>query len=134
MNFSHTAEIISILRNRLPGLVALYRFGSVANGTARPDSDLDLAILCDRPLDVATRMDLVGQLAIPFGGPVDLIDLSTVSTVMRAQIVTTGERLFCVDARKCDTFEDFVLSSYARLNEERREILRDIKLRESVYG
>jgi uncharacterized protein len=134
MNMSHTAEIVPILRNRLPGLVAVYRFGSVARGTARPDSDLDVAVLCDRPLDVALRIDLVGQLAIAFGGPVDLIDLSTVSTVMRAQIVTTGERLFCTDILRCDTFEDFVFSSYARLNEERREILRDIKLRESVYG
>jgi uncharacterized protein len=134
MNMSQPDEIVTILRNRLPGLISVYRFGSVTNGTARPDSDLDLAVLCDRPLDVATRIDIVGQLAIAFGGPVDLIDLSTVSTVMRAQIVTTGERLFCVDVRKCDTFEAFVLSSYARLNEERREILRDIKSRESVYG
>lgn len=131
---SHPEEDIAILRNRLPGLIAVYRFGSMANRTARPDSDLDLAVLCSRPLDVATRIDIVGQLAIAFSGPVDLIDLSTVSTVMRAQIVTTGERLYCADARECDTFEDFVFSSYARLNEERREILRDIKLRESVYG
>ncbi|MEQ1881874.1 MAG: nucleotidyltransferase domain-containing protein [Burkholderiales bacterium] len=131
---SHPEEDIAILRNRLPGLIAVYRFGSIASGTARPDSDMDLAILCDQPLNIATRIDLVGQLAVLFGGPVDLIDLSLVSTVMRAQIVTTGERLYCADARKCDTFEDFVFSSYAGLNEEGREILRDIKLRESVYG
>ena len=127
-------SIVAVLRECLPDLVAVYRFGSVADGTARPDSDLDLAVLCDRALSYETRFDLIGQLAMLSGRPVDLIDLSTVSTVMRAQIVTTGERLYCVDALRCETFEDFVLSSYARLNEERRAILRDIKSRETVYG
>jgi predicted nucleotidyltransferase len=131
---SRPDQIIALLRERLPQLVAVYRFGSVPDGTARPDSDLDLAVLCDRPLNYETRFELIGQLAMLSGGPVDLIDLSTVSTVMRAQIVTTGERLYCVDAPRCETFEDFVLSSYARLNEERRAILRDIKSRETVYG
>ena len=131
---SRPDQIIALLRERLPDLVAVYRFGSVPDGTARSDSDLDLAVLCDRPLNYETRFELIGQLAMLSGRPVDLIDLSTVSTVMRAQIVTTGERIYCVDAPKCETFEDFVLSSYARLNEERRAILRDIKSRETVYG
>ena len=127
-------SIVAVLRECLPDLVAVYRFGSVADGTARPDSDLDLAVLCDGPLSYETRFELIGQLAMLSGRPVDLIDLSTASTVMRAQIVTTGKRFYCVDAPRCETFEDFVLSSYARLNEERRAILRDIKSRETVYG
>ena len=129
-----TGSIVAVLAERLPDLVAVYRFGSVADGTARPDSDLDLAVLCEGPLNYKTRFELIGQLASVSGRPVDLIDLSTVSTVMRAQIVTSGERLYCVDTLRCETFEDFVLSSYARLNEERRAILRDIKSRETIYG
>ena len=36
------------IRKAVPGLIALYRFGSQAKGTARPDSDVDLAILITR--------------------------------------------------------------------------------------
>lgn len=127
-------NVVALLRENLPGLVAVYRFGSVASGTARPDSDLDLAVLCDRPLSYRVRFALMEQLAMLSGRSVDLIDLHATATVMRAQIVTTGERLFCADAARCEAFEDFVLSSYARLNEERRAILGDIKARETVYG
>ncbi len=88
-------------------------FGSRASGTARLRSDFDVGVIGDEPLPVKVFYEIDD---------------------MRAQIVTTGERLYCADARECDTFEDFVFSSYARLNEERREILRDIKQRESVYG
>ena len=37
--------IVEALQSRLPGLLAIYAFGSRAQGTARPDSDLDLAVL-----------------------------------------------------------------------------------------
>ncbi|MEQ1881871.1 MAG: nucleotidyltransferase domain-containing protein [Burkholderiales bacterium] len=60
---SNTEEIISILRNRLPELVAVYRFGSIASGTARPDSDIEPAIeiaqnygLSDRDLRVVKAL------------------------------------------------------------------------------
>ncbi|CAN5730634.1 hypothetical protein BH20ACT11_BH20ACT11_16830 [soil metagenome] len=74
------------------------------------------------------------ELASRAGRDVDVVDLARASTVMRAQVVHEGERLYCADGTACDTFEDYVYSSYARLNEERREILRDILSRGRVYG
>jgi len=65
---------------------------------------------------------------------VDLIDLRSASTVMRAQVVSTGERLFCANEPACGEFEDRVYSDYARLNEERHHILNDIKARGRIYG
>jgi uncharacterized protein len=131
----HAADnLVALLRESLPNLIAVYRFGSVAHGDARPDSDLDLAVLCPDPLTHEVRFDLMGQLAMLSGRPVDLIDLARTTSVMRAQVVTTGQRLFCANSTQCETFEDFALASYARLNEERRAILRDIKARETVYG
>lgn len=127
-------EIIAILRERLPGLVAVYRFGSEVNGTSNRESDLDVAVLCDKPLSAQTRFSLTDELVVACGRPVDMVDLSTASTVICAQVVSTGERLFCADPDLCGLFEDMTLSSYARLNEERSGILRDIKARESVYG
>jgi len=40
-------EIVSALRLRLPGLLAVYLFGSRATGQAGGDSDLDLAVLVE---------------------------------------------------------------------------------------
>ena len=127
-------QIIAILRERLPGLVAAYRFGSEVTRTTNRESDIDLAVLCDEALSAPTRFSLAGELVVACGRPVDLVDLSTASTVICAQVVSTGERLFCADPKRCDLFEDITFSSYARLNEERGAILRDIKARESLYG
>ncbi len=127
-------QIVAILRERLPGLVAVYRSGSEVTRTTNRESDVDVAVLCDKPLSAQIRFSLAGELVVACGRSVDMVDLSTASTVICAQVVSTGERLFCADPKRCDLFEDITLSSYARLNEERGEILRDVKARESVYG
>lgn len=53
---------------------------------------------------------------------------------MQAQVVNTGRRLYCKDPFQVELFETTVFSSYVYLNEERREILRDIEERGSIYG
>ena len=131
---SPSDQIIAILREQLPGLVAVYRFGSEVTQTTNGESDLDLGVLCEAAIPAQTRLEAGEHLAVAFGRPVDLIDLASASTVICTQVVSTGERLFCSDQGRCDLFEDMTLSSYARLNEERGAILRDIKARGSVYG
>ena len=39
--------LIEHIKKSVPSLIALYRFGSQAKGTARPESDVDLAALGD---------------------------------------------------------------------------------------
>ncbi len=65
---------------------------------------------------------------------VDLVDLLSASTVMRAQVVSTGILLVDADPGARAIFETTVYASYARLNEERRALLDDIKQRGHVYG
>ena len=50
------------------------------------------------------------------------------------QVVAHGELLYCSNAGTVERFEDMVFSSYARLNEERREILSDVRERGNIYG
>jgi len=50
------------------------------------------------------------------------------------QVVAHGELLYSTGSNDVDQFEDTVFSSYARLNEERREILADVLQRRSIYG
>lgn len=65
---------------------------------------------------------------------VDLLDLRTASTVMRMQVLTTGQCLETRDQRAKAEFEMYTYADYARLNEERKELLKGITERGFVYG
>jgi len=126
--------VVAILRDAVPTAVAIYRFGSSVEGLHRPDSDVDLAVLADHPLDSWGRFDLQERVAAAVRRQVDLVDLRSATTVMASQIVTTGVLLYDGDPAARGRFEDYVYSAYARLNEERRGILQRIAAEGTVYG
>jgi predicted nucleotidyltransferase len=77
-------------------VVGVWLFGSFARGEARPDSDIDLAILCDPPLQF-DRVILMERLARATGREVDVIDLSTAPPSLVWEVITTGEVLTAPD-------------------------------------
>ena len=64
---------VRTLQARLPGLLAVYGFGSRVQGTAGPDSDLDMAVLVAGYADVTRLWQLSGELADIAGCAVDLL-------------------------------------------------------------
>jgi predicted nucleotidyltransferase len=126
--------IVEILHREFPDAVAIYRFGSTVDGGVRAESDIDIAFLPDHPIDSARRFSVQETLAARLRRDVDLVDLASVSTVLRMQVVSTGKLLATFDGAKREVFEDYVFSSYARLNEERREILEQIARDGRVYN
>ena len=50
------------------------------------------------------------------------------------QIIGKGKRIFCNDPIYCDFFETTIYSAYVRFNDERRELLDDIKKRGQIYN
>ena len=75
-----------ILQRRVPQL-EIWAFGSRAKGTAKPYSDLDLAIITSQSLDLAILAALSDELSdsnLPF--KVDVIDWATTSEAFRAII------------------------------------------------
>lgn len=68
-------------------------FGSLAKGTGRPDSDLDIAVESRRPLTSAQKIDMIEALALASSRPVDLVDLRTAGQPLLTQIVVSGVRL-----------------------------------------
>lgn len=82
---------------RFPKVVLTVLFGSVASGSPRADSDLDIAVAMDHPMTVEERISLISALAERFGRPVDLIDLSVVSEPLLGQIVRHGRRILGSD-------------------------------------
>jgi uncharacterized protein len=128
------SKLLAALREALPDCLAIYRFGSWGTADQRPESDIDLAVLPGAPLPPVQRWELSQKLAVIAGRDVDLVDLRAASTVLCLQVVAHGTRLYGPDEAEVEKFEDTVFASYARLNEERRDILDDIRHRGNVHG
>ena len=125
---------VDLIRTRVPELVAVYLFGSVARGDQRAESDIDLAFLSPRPLPAKVCWDLQQDIAVLLHRDVDLIDLRASSTVLRVQVLETSQLLLDLNTYERAQFEATALGAYARLNVERRYILEDIQQRGRVYG
>jgi predicted nucleotidyltransferase len=72
-----------ILRRRVPGVEA-WAFGSRARGTAKPHSDLDLALIGEAPLDGLTLAELAEDFSasgLPFR--VDVVDWAAAAPAFR---------------------------------------------------
>jgi len=131
---SKMKECIECITGSLPEVLAIYLFGSAISGQMHANSDVDMAVYAEQKFDRLGLWHVSRKLADIVGRDVDLVDLHAASSVMRMQVISGGERLFCADGMACEQFEDIVFSEYARLNEERSGILADIRKRGSVYG
>jgi predicted nucleotidyltransferase len=127
-------SIREMVQEAVPGVIAIYQFGSTVQGGDHDASDLDLAVLARSPLDNLDRWTLQEDLAAAIGRDVDLVDLRSASTVMRAQVLRSGNVLAERDRTARQQFEMQTCSAYALLNEERAGILKDVQARGRVYG
>ena len=85
--------IIDIIRSEMPG-ATLILFGSRLTGDARPDSDLDIAIVSPAPVDLLRLSEIKEKLSnssIPY--LVDIVDYQRVSPEFQLVIDQTGTRL-----------------------------------------
>lgn len=126
-------QVINTIHQFHPDLKGIYVFGSFATQTQTADSDLDIALLANQPLDPLILFHISQEIAYAIGKEVDLIDLSQASTVFQAQIVTKGFRIESQNHHACEIFEDFVYSQYMRLNDLRAPLIQDILKRGSIY-
>lgn len=111
----------------------IYIFGSFAKGTSHKESDIDIAYFSEKQLDNYQRFMLTQELAVILNKNVDLIDLSQATTVFQTQIISTGKIIYCNDDNLRMNFEMLTLKMYAKLNEERKEILERIHESGEVY-
>ena len=102
-------------------------FGSMAAGTARFDSDLDIAIDLGQRMTWEQKAGLVAALAQACGRPVDVVDLRDIGEPLLGQVLRHGVRLIGSDAdyaglmrRHVFDSEDF-LPYVRRMLRERRQ-------------
>jgi uncharacterized protein len=127
-------EIVRVLRDGVPGLQLVILFGSHARGGATPASDVDVGFLASAATAPSLLRALRHEVELVTGSDVHLVDLRAASTVLRHEIAQQGERLHSVGGAEVESFLDFALRDYVRLNEERSGILRDIAERGRVHG
>lgn len=72
------------------GLAALWVFGSVARGTDRPGSDLDLAAIFQRRPTPTELLEARADLAAKLGREIDLVDLPSASPIVAMQVAKSG--------------------------------------------
>ncbi len=115
-------------------LAALYLHGSRGTPWQREESDWDFAVLCNQPLTWEQRMGLLDGLTRALGGAsIDLADLRQCDTVFAAHVVSGGKVVYAGNEAARQRYEMLALAKYARLNEERHDILSDIRRRGTVY-
>jgi predicted nucleotidyltransferase len=83
------ALLQSILEKDTRVLLA-WVFGSVAQGKARPESDLDVAIVFDHSLSPEEQVEMSRQLESQIKMPVDLLDLSRAHGPIVAEVLCRG--------------------------------------------
>jgi predicted nucleotidyltransferase len=127
-------KITATIKKYLPEVVAVYLFGSVATALENQESDIDIAVLSQKKLNIEQRLELISELvAALHHDKIDLVDLNHAPTVLKFQIIMNERKIFCSNRHKSEFFEMCVFSDYVRLNEERREIIAAIKERGSVF-
>ncbi|MCP8970108.1 type VII toxin-antitoxin system MntA family adenylyltransferase antitoxin [Ectobacillus ponti] len=124
--------IIEYLTPKLSPYV-IYLFGSRAGGQTHPGSDFDIAYISEKKFDTYGRFIISQELAASLNADVDLIDLQMASTVFQTQVIASGVVLYCSDELKRATFEMYTLKKYARLNEERADVLENLVRRAIKY-
>jgi predicted nucleotidyltransferase len=109
------------LAERVPGLVSAYLFGSVAEGRAHRESDVDVGLLLapdvyPRPRDrFEVRLRLSDRLRAALGREVDVVILNDTPPTLARRIMTAGERVVVLDREADHTFLRTTLSRAADL-------------------
>ena len=107
MDRSIEQRIVDQFSSRMD-VAAVYLFGSTARGTARIDSDVDVAVLFHDPPPRTLngpRLAIEGELERTLGAPVDLVVLNDAPVDLRIRVLRDGRLLVDRDPSARIAFE-----------------------------
>lgn len=125
------------LSESVPGISALMVFGSRAQGSPRPDSDLDVAVL-PSTADPRERRRLQAGLASALtdlapGGRVDVVLIDEAPDLLRQRILETGRILLCRDPAAFQSLRVRTMREYGD-REWVRQLMRTAQRRRLELG
>ena len=124
-------KIVDYFLDKKPKLI--YLFGSYAKNINRDESDIDIAVLLESPMESMGKYKYKMELVDLLGKEVDLIDLADANIILKHQIVTTGKNLFCRTKLEKDEFKYGVISCYYQYKEDIDVVKKSIKKRGHVW-
>lgn len=114
-------------------VIACWVFGSRAGASYQRDSDLDIAVLCDRPLSEVEAFGAAQSIATALSLDVDLVDLRKASGVLAMEVVLKGRRIRCRDDFEAELFATTCFSEYVSFSEQRAPIIEEfLRVRKAV--
>ncbi len=116
------AEILNALIARLGDAQFAYVFGSFDRPAFSPDSDIDLAVCFQRPLDTRAWSDLACRLEEAAHRRVDLVDLRTADPIICMQVLRNGRVIWRKDPHALALFQMTALSRYQDFKLSRRGV------------
>lgn len=99
------------------GVLAVYLFGSVAEGYKQPHSDVDIGVIFKNPLP-ANTLELYNQLDDIFAKTfphkeLDIVLVERATLELKADMITHGQVIFDADPDRRMEFEERILLLYA---------------------
>lgn len=128
LRFTMQLETVREVLENFDEVRLAYLFGSVAAGTARPSSDLDVAVLLTPGTGQAVVDRLNDALERASGRTVDLVDLSLVPPLLAHEVVKQRKLIFSRDEAERVEFETRAVARYldtANLRKVQHEYLRE---------
>jgi len=90
------AKLTAVLRG-YPEIRVAFLFGSRASGAAGPESDIDVGVLADTPIDPERKLSLIEALGLELGVPADVVDLHGAPEPVLGEVLR-GRRIIGDDA------------------------------------
>jgi predicted nucleotidyltransferase len=125
-----SSALVDRIWARLPGLSAIYLYGSQAGGSVHPESDVDLALLLppDFKVPISTLAELSGDLESLAGCPVEISVLDRRRSIVHCkEVVTRGRLIYSADRAAVEAFEMQTLSEYAQFCEDRLPVVEEYR-------
>ena len=127
------AEVARVVEEIFPEALGVWVYGSFADGSARRDSDIGIAILPERPIDSWSRFERAQDVAASLHRDVDLVDLDVVSDLLRYEAAARGVRVAARDPERCDEFEVTSMAKYLDQHRMLRDWMQDIRERGTIH-
>ena len=122
-------KLVENVRNavlaELPYCLAIYVFGSRADDQARPDSDLDIAVLLPRMTQIDDKLAVLSHLAVELKVEVDLVDLRAASDVLRREVLVNGVCIHNAAPGEVLAWEAEAMTRYGHYRREVAGLLAD---------
>lgn len=122
--------IVTAVQGLLPAVQGIWLYGSRADGTEAPASDLDLAVLM--PNRSAYLWPIGEELVLRWQMDVDLIDIRTADVILQSEILK-GRCLFAAGP-EAELYELYILSAKRDWDFMMAPLLKDIMKDGRIYG